>query len=132
MLSVALTAVRLWIPHDWDPRSGSSDLYRCDVGAVTAASPYGFSLERSGRDGVDLHTQRGVKGRVMLAPDLRHSCTSTSNMSSRRRSSPSFNPSRTAALFLYFCKMFAVKDTRQICRSGAALRFCREQATLED
>jgi hypothetical protein len=45
-------------------------LYRCDVGAVTAGSAYGFFLERRGRDGVDLHTERDVKVRVMLAPAL--------------------------------------------------------------
>jgi hypothetical protein len=48
VLSVALTAVRFWIPRGWDPRSGSSGSYRCGVGAVTVASAYGFFLERRG------------------------------------------------------------------------------------
>ena len=42
--------------------------------------------------------------------------------------------SRAAARLLYFCKMFAVKYTRQICRSGAGpvLLSNKKAETLED
>jgi hypothetical protein len=42
--------------------------------------------------------------------------------------------SRAAPRLLYFCKMFAVKYTRQICRSGAGpvLLSNKKAETLED